>query len=306
MTSSFWLWLTYALVTPMFWAVNNVLDRMMMTRLIRNEYTMTFIGAFTRLPFFLIFLVMTGWYVPPLWELLLALLSGILVILPVVFYYKALEKDEAVPMMILYDAMNPLFVLFLAIPFLGERLNVSEGIAFVSLLAAGVLGSLTFQGKKMHFRHGAPWIILAALLWAHADVLLGYLVPRFPSVLSLLTWEFIGSFLGGFLFLLVPSFRKRCQLQDFRWPVTWWITYGIATVIAYAGYYTFLKAFVLERVSLTTVISNVQPLFVFLFGLIAAYLSPRLFEKIDTNKRSLIPKTIAFVLVLIGVWLLQA
>lgn len=301
---SSWLWLTYALLTPVFWAVNNVLDRMMMTRLMRNEYALTFLGALSRLPFFLIFFAMTGFYVPPLREFLLSLVAGFLVVFPIIFYLRALERDEATSMIIIYDATNPLFVLFLSAAFLAERLNLFEGLGFFILLLAGVLASIEFHGK-FQVRRGAFWIILSALLWAPADVLLGYLVPKFPSVLSLLTWEFFGSFVAGFLFLLAPQFRRRCRLADFNWPMKWWVIYGIAAIIAYAGYFTFLKAFELERVSLTVVMTNIQPLLVFLFGLAAAAISP-LFVKPDTSPRHLIPKGIAFLLVILGVYLLQA
>lgn len=300
---SFWLWLVYALLTPFFWAINNVLDRMMITRLNTNEYVLSFAAALTRLPFLFVFLWLADWYVPHARELILALIAGFLVVLPLVFYYKALEKDEAPPVILIYDATNPIFVLILSTLFLHERLNVFEGFGFGFLLLAGVLASLKFE-EKIRISRGAWWIILAALFWAPADVLLGYLVHEFPSASALLAYEFIGSFLGGFLFFLVPQFRKHCRAADFHWSKTLILVYGIATFIAYAGYFTFLKAFALERVSLTVVVTNIQPLLVFFFGLILASFS-RLFEKPDTSFRNLFPKGISLLFILLGIWLLQ-
>lgn len=303
---NFVLWLIFGLLTPFLWAFNNVFDKALVSRLTKNEYSLTFLSCMTRLPIFFLLWWLSGWNVPDKNLMMLAFAAGFLNILPIVFYYKALKKGETANVVLLYDALNPIFVLILGFSLLGERLSVFDGIGFAFLLLAGMLSSVRLGGKFILAAY-AFWIAIAALLWAFPDILFEHLVSKFDSAISLLAWSLVGGFFAGFVLMAFPQFHKNCRLQDFKYSKTAWLIILIGTIIVFIGNFTFLKALELERVSLTVVLSNTQPLFVFALELILARLLFKLgiFGQPDLSRKSLLPKIAAFVSVLAGIWFLQ-
>lgn len=304
---NFDLWLMYAFAAPAFWAVNNVLDRAFMVRLIKNEYAITVAAGFTRLPMFLFLWALTGWFIPEIKILFLALLVGFFNVVPVIFYLKSLREEETPSVIILYDATVPLVIFLLSFFFLGERLNSTEAFGFFLIIGAGLLSSVKFggAGSGLKLRKASMfWIILAGALWAPYDVALAWLLQYFPSAAALLAWLFLGGFLGSFVLLGFPRIRARCRLEDFRWGAQSWWFFALGTLVAFLGFWAFGKALTMERVTLTAVLSNIQPLFIFLFEIAACALSP-IFQKSDSSFRSLAPKAAALMLLLVGVWLFQ-
>lgn len=299
---TFSLWLLFALAAPFLWSINNVVDRVFMTRLVKNEYAITFAAGMLRLVYFLILWPIAGYFIPDAKLTGIALLAGVLAIAGVIFYLKALEREETAPAILFFDAINPLLVLVLSMTFLQEKLTGTSGIGFFLLLIAGMISTIKL-GAKLHFRRGILWMLVAILCWAPADILYGYLVPRFPDIVSLSAWTAFGSFLGSFLLLIPRKTRQACRLKNFTWPLSTWILFIWPAFLSYIAYYFYLKAIELGGVSLTTVVSNIQTLFIFLIELLIFALWRK--EKMDLSRASLIPKGLAFVLLIAGIWLLH-
>lgn len=300
---NFSLWILFSVSAPFLWALGNVFDRALMSRFVKNEYALTFAGALMRFPVFLALWFFSDLYVPQFIPFIISVATGFFTITPVLFYLRALEKSEAKSVMLLYDATNPLFVLILSTLFIGERFNAHEGFAFILLLSAGIFSSIRFD-RTLRFEKSIFWVVLASFLWAVSDILYKQLMPYFPSATALFGYVLLGGFLSGFLFFIFPKIRNSCRLNNFRWPFTAWILFFIANITAFAGFIFMIKAFELERVALTVVLMAIQPLFVFLFEIFFARFFT-IFEKTDTSFANLLPKVIAFVIMIAGVWLLN-
>lgn len=298
----FFQWIFYSLLPPILWGATNVIDRYLCSRAIRNEYAMTFVASLIRLPLFLVFLGIAGWFFPAPLYFLLIFAAGFLLVFPFLFYFRALAREEAPRVMLLYYSASPLATFILATIFLGERFSRFDLLGALLLLFAAILSIIKFEKGFFRFRTAGLWVLVSSILWPISDILVKYVTPFFPSTLSLFAWIHFGAFLAGLFLLLWPEFFRNCKLQYIRWPLTSFLFYLFGVFIFNIGLFSFLKALSIERVALTVVISAIQPLFVFLFDYIAQKFTAPL-ERLDLSLTSLTAKGVASIFILLGIWL---
>lgn len=295
-------WIFYSLLPPILWGATNVIDRFLCSRTIRNEYAMTFVACLLRLPVFLIFLGISGWFFPAWKYLLFVVIAGFLMVYPFLFYFRALSREETPRVMLLYYATSPIITFLLSMIFLGERFSGFDFLGSLLLLTAAVLSIVQFKKGFFRFRTAGLWVLVASIMWPVSDVIVKYLTPFFPTTLSLFAWFNLGGFAAGFFLMLWPEFSRNCKLQNIRWPLTSFLLYILGALLFNVGLFSFLKALSLERVALTIVITAVQPLFVFLFEYIVQRFTAPL-ERLDLSLASLTAKGAASVFILLGIWL---
>lgn len=303
-------WLVFALAAPLLWSINNITDRIFITKIVKNEYAITFAAGMLRIFYFLILLLTSGWFLPRTTPLLIALLAGFFSVIAIIFYFKALAREETVPAILVFDAANPCLVLLLSVLFLNEKFTIYSILGFILLLLASILSSIKL-GEKIKFRSGIIFMLIAVVFWGVSDIMYKYIMPEFPSVSALLAWVMLGGFIGSFIMLIPFGSRKLFSVKDFNWGKNTWIIFTLVAFLSFFGYFFFFKAIEIGSVTLTTVVSNIQTLFIFILELILFYLSRflpsrlRFFEKVDLSKNSLLPKVAAFICVVSGIFLLQ-
>lgn len=295
-------WISLSLFAPFVWAVGNIGDRYLCVRGVKNEYALAVMAALFRLPLFLIFWCASGWFVPEIGPMLLALVAGVCVILPGIFYLRALRHEESSRVMLLYYATSPVATFVLGSIFLGEKFDALDITGSVLLLLAGFFSIIKFQTGFFKFHTSVLWVLVGSVLWPISDVIAKYLTPAFPSTTSLLAWEALGGLFAVFLLLRFPECKRNCKLQNFNWPRVSWLIFVFNMVLFQIGLFAFFKALALERVALTVVLNATQPLMNFGLELVAQKFIPEI-EKMDLGIRSLLPKGIAFGLMIMGIWL---
>ncbi|MBI5412857.1 DMT family transporter [Candidatus Peregrinibacteria bacterium] len=296
------MWVIFGLLAPLFWGIANIGDRYLSSVAVKNEYALTFAAGVLRLPLVIVFLWISGWFLPNLNSLIWVFISGFLTIFAYVFYFRAFQKEEASRVMLLYYTISPLVTFALSAVFLGERFSNYDLAGSLLLLVAAFLTVVKFQKGFFKFNIGILWVLLSGLFWPASDVIQKYLTPIFPSTSSLFAWTLAGSFIAGFVLLLMPDFSKNCKPNDFRWSKSSWLLFIINSALFFLGIFTFLKAIAIGKVALTVVLNVSQPLFVFIFELMMRKFRPTLWQ-VDTSTSSLIAKTTAFFLMVAGVWL---
>lgn len=261
---------------------------------------MTFMAAVVRLPMFFVFWWISGWFVPSSWSQFgLMMVCGAFVILPAVFYFKALGREECSRVMLLYYSLSPVITFVLGAIFLGEKFDISDIIGSLLLLLAGFFSVVKLESGFFRFHTGVLWVLIACIIWPTSDIIAKYVMPSFPSTVSLLSWQLLGGFFTAFLLLLFKDFSRNCRIQNFKWPRSSWLIFAFNMIIFQVAQFVFLKALSLERVALTIVITSVQPLMVFFLELIMCKFVPQI-GKVDTSWRSLLPRSIAFCLMIAG------
>lgn len=291
------MWLFFAILSPISWAFCNPLDAGLRRYFVKNDLVLTCISALARLPVAVVLLFLFGGDLTVGWPIFGMLLAGVLWTLPFVFYYKALEFEETSRVILILQFM-PVFVLSLAAVLIKETLDLSQIAAFVLILSGSILAAMKRVEKKWHFSKVFFFMVLAALMWAMADVLFKKIAVYFPNFWSAFAVDIFGSSLPALFIFLLPKYRKF--IGDLRnMSSRGWKFFITSVTFGTLGSLTFAYALVLGKAALTSVISGLQPIFALLFGWALA----RFFKEIpgeSLSKADLVTKGISFVLMFSG------
>ncbi|MFA6521860.1 MAG: DMT family transporter [Candidatus Gracilibacteria bacterium] len=297
-------WIIFSLFAPFLWAVANLQDRWLCAKAVKNEYILTFIAAGLRLPVFIVWFAIAGWYLPSVTHLLMVLVAGILAIIPVIFYLRALKEEESSRVMLVYYSASPVITFILSTIFLGERFSSSNLTGAAFLLVAAIFSVIKFQKGFLQFRSAVLWVFISSILWPISDIIIKYLTPYFPSTLTLTAWMNVGEFCAIFSVFLFPQFARNFSLKSFKFSKKIWLVLIANMFVFQTGLYLFLRAIALERVALIIVITAIQPLMLFIMELLVHKFLPQV-GKVDVSVRSLLPKIVAICFFAVGVWFIS-
>ena len=142
------------------------------------------------------------------------LLTGVLSLLGLVFYFRALSEDDASSVIILFQ-MIPVLGLIFSFLFLGEIISLKQFIGFVVVLLAAMRLSafdehehvvrdvnniLHWKKKKgIHFSRAFYLMLGADIAVASSNVLIKF-ASQENSFTDILIYESLGMFLGGLMY----------------------------------------------------------------------------------------------------------
>lgn len=296
-------WLLFALLAPMLWALTNILDGALRKNFVKNNFALTWIFALSRLPFAILFFMVAGVHIPSTTSVIMMFLGGVFWTLPVILYFKALEKEEPSRVSLLMQFV-PVFTLILASIFLGESLTSTQAIAFVILILGGALASVKKMNGKWHWSSAFILIMLATFLWATSDILFKKFEVEFESFMAGFAIYFLGSFIFSLVSLAHPKGRKNVMKYFTKLPAKAWWMIKASLLAGIGGSVAFAYALTLGKASLTSVLIGTQPLFVLVIGLILACFIKGV-EKETLSKNALLLKSASFALILTGLVLLS-
>jgi drug/metabolite transporter (DMT)-like permease len=185
--------------------------------------------------FNLCLLVVDPWF-PSFPQLMLSMSAGLLFLITLIFWYKALHQSEATRVVPIAGALIPIFTFILSFLFLGETLNERQLVAFVVLVAGGVLISVRrtrfyilkdikekaksvfggyIGGIHAHYRPTRRLIVnsvVAAFFFAAYYVLIKYVYTTQPFIGGFV-FSRVGSFVGALLILTIPEWRRLIKKQ---------------------------------------------------------------------------------------------
>lgn len=295
-------WFILSLSVPIFWGFANVLDSASRRHFIKNDQALTWFLTVTRLPVIAAIVLFAGFHPAETPAMLFMLLAGILWMVPFILYYKAMEFEEPSIVILILQTM-PVFIYFIAYALLGETLTSLQWIGFAVLLLGGFLAAI----KRLHgiwHMSRAFWImIIASVLWSFSDVLFKKYAAAFPAF-----WDALSVYLfGGVIAGIAMMARSRTRAELFRnftaLSGRGWIFIIVTQIIGLSGTIALTYAFILGKVSLTSVVSGIQPLVAFAAGIMLSRFLPEVKAE-NSDRTSLTLKTLAFILTLTGLALL--
>lgn len=257
-----------------------------------------FIGA---LGILALVLIPFGFSVPSQTEIARALVAGATFILALVFFFAGLKENEASRVIPLTGALVPAFTFVLAYFTLGERLGQTEILAFVALVAGGVLITLERHGKGSG--KGYAYAVIAALVFAISFVITKQVFIE-QNFVSGFVWSRIGGCIMALSFLLIPSARYGIFHQPKQKGTGATMALFLVGQVSGALGFTLVNyAISLASVSLVNAMQGVQ----YAFVLVMIGLLSRKFPKILSEKLSggvLVQKITAVVLISVGIGLI--
>jgi len=223
------MWLIITIISYFINAGVYVADKFLLSKKVHSSISYAFfVGVWSIFNF--VILIFDPW-MPNLREFGLDISAGLLFLVTLVFWYKALHQSEATRVVPIVGALTPIFSFVLSYIFLGESLSQQHLLAFIVLINGGILISVKttrfyiwrevankfrnifgdiFGGIHADYRPTRRLIInsvASALLFASYYVLIKYIYTQQPFI-GAFVWSRLGTFIGTMLILLVPEWRR--------------------------------------------------------------------------------------------------
>lgn len=319
------MWLLVSIISYFMHAGVYVADKFLLSKKIHSSIAYAFfVGIWS---IFNIFLLYFDPWIPSARELGIDLLAGMLFLVTLVFWYKALHQSEATRVVPIVGALVPIFSFILSFLFLGEGLNSNQLLAFFILINGGVLISIKhtkfyalkevkekfkytfgnlFGVVSAEYRPASRLLmnsITSAMLFAAYYVLIKYIYNTQPFIGGFV-WSRMGSFLGVIIIFLVPEWRKL--ISKHRKAASKPKNFGIfilIRIIAAAAFIMINYAISLGNVALVNALQGVQYIFLFIIVLIISTKYPKILKE-EMGGDVLVQKMIGASLICIGLYML--
>ncbi len=187
-------------------AVVLIIDKHLVSNTVLRPIAYTFYSGIFQIGFLLL-IPIVGFTFPEMRYLSIGVLNGILFILTLLVFYKAIRLSEASRVIPIVGGSVPIFTFFLSFIFLNERLTIWQIIAFALFVFGGILMSTKLDKGKLVIIKGFYFAILAGFLFAVYYTLTKFLFLNTAFFDGFLLLQF-GGFLGSLLLLISSKNRK--------------------------------------------------------------------------------------------------
>ena len=285
------------------WGITNHIDKFMINGIDESGSSVKTLLVFSTLIAGLIF--------SPIWliiskfsvsistiSLIAILISSLIYILGTYFYFKALDKNDASIVVVMFQ-MIPVFSYILALIFFKENLTINQIIGSIIIILSAIIISFDFEEKNNKSKLKALILItLSSLLYAIYYILFDVAI-RHSSYNSCAFWYQIGLLIIGIILICIKSYRTifiKAIKNNGKTYLALNVTNEVLNLIA-----NLLVNFanVTIPIALANVLNGFQGTFVFILGIIGVKFLPKYFKE-NLNKKVILQKVSCIVLSVIG------
>ena len=299
--------MTSAIIITIFasflWALTNHIDKFMINGIDESASSVKTLLVFSTLVAGIIF--------TPIWlvvskfsvaisnlSLISVLVSSIIYTLATYFYFKALSKNDASIVVVMFQLI-PVFSYILALIFFNERLTIQQIIGSIIIILSAVIISFDFEEKNNNSKFQAlVLMIFSSLLYATYFILFDVAI-RDSSYNSCAFWYQVGFLLIGIVLMCIRSFRttfiKAIKTNGKRYlslnvtneAINLWAN----LLVNFAN--------VTIPIAIANILNGFQGAFVFILGVIGVQVLPKSFKE-DLRRKIVIQKIGCIVLSVVG------
>jgi len=299
--------MTSAVVITIFasflWALTNHIDKFMINGIDESASSVKTLLVFSTLVAGIIF--------TPIWlivskfsvaisnlSLISVFVAAIIYTLATYFYFKALSKNDASIVVVMFQLI-PVFSYILALIFFKENLTIQQIIGSIIIILSAVIISFDLEEKNNNSKFQAlVLMIFSSLLYATYFILFDVAI-RHSSYNSCAFWYQVGFILIGIVLMCVKSFRttfiKAIKTNGKRYlslnvtneAINLWAN----LLVNFAN--------VTIPIAIANILNGFQGAFVFILGVIGVKLLPKYFKE-DLRRKIVIQKVGCIVLSVVG------
>ncbi len=291
------------LLASFLWAVGNHIDKYLLCNVDDSESSVKTLLLFSSL--------VAGVVISPIWlliskfqinislsSLIAIFIAAILYILATYFYFKALEKNDASIVVVMFQLI-PVFSYILALMFFKETLEVKEITGALIVISSAILISFDFSKTENKNK------LVALLLMGTSSLLYSLYFTCFDFATrnseynAVAFWYQIGLFLIGICLISIKSFRNDF-FKLIKNKGKLFLSLNIANEVLNLTANLLVNFAVLTLpLALANTLMGFQGAFVFIIGVIGTLLFPKIVSE-DLDKRSVIQKVSCIILAIIG------
>lgn len=291
------------LLASFLWAITNHIDKYMLCNIDNSTSNVKTLLLFSSL--------VAGFVLSPIWlfiskfqiqisvlSLIFIFIASFLYILATYFYFKALEKNDASIVVVMFQLI-PVFSYIFSLLFFGETLNTNEIIGALIIISSAIIVSFDF-GRSSNKNKFIALILmtLSSLLYSLYFICFDFAM-RHGAYNSIAFWYQIGLLLVGIVLISIKSFRlsfikmiKNNGKKFISLNITNEVLNLIANLMVNFANLTLPLA-------LANTLNGFQGAFCFIIGIIGVTIFPKIFRE-DLNKKIVFQKIISIILGIIG------
>lgn len=296
-------WILITIFAHFLNAVVMIIDKHLVSNTVLKPVAYTFYsGVFQIL--FLVAIPVFGFVYPETRYMIFGILIGVLFILALLIFYKAMRLSAASRVIPVVGGAVPIFTFFLSYIFLGERLTLWQMVAFALLVSGGVIISSRFNNGKIAIIKGFSLAVLAGFLFAVYYTATKFLFLSMPFFEGFIILQ-VGGFLGSLTLLISANNRKAIfSTSQAVKKKTAYLFIPNKTIAALAAIMIFY-AISIEESSVAIINSLQASQYVFLL-ILTIFLSKKLPDLYNeqTDKKTIVQKFLAIGLIGLGLALL--
>jgi len=292
-------WAILAILASFFWALSNVFDKFLLSKLVRKPiFPLIMIGLASLITGILVILFKG---IGPLAAvpLLLAILSGALYTLMAWFYFKSLQVEEVSRVVPLFY-ITPLFVLILATCFLGEVFIPIKYLAIFLLILGAIMLSMR-KTLKIKFGKAFFLMMLSCLSISASQILLKYLLGL-SDFWTVFAYVRFGVFISTIPLWLLYSKDFRDIVVKTRWKAVY--ISGLSESVNIIAVFCNALALTTGFVTLVNSLSSLQSFFLLAIMIFLSLFYPKILRE-EIDKKTVAIKIVAIALLFIGSILLS-
>jgi uncharacterized membrane protein len=292
---NFPLWAIFALSAAIFWAVTNIIDKIIVTD--HLSYKQIFMFAPFKLvlaiPMFFLFDLTFSWLS------FVVFLGGGLAGFSVIFYYLGLREGEVTRLTPLF-ATTPVITALLSAIFLSEILPVSSYFGVIFLVGGAILISYEKSRKEKFNKKPIAFFLLSIFLYAIMNIITKYFLGYIDSY-SFFFFYFIGSSLFlPLVFCITEDKQEFFAKIKTRKILTLLI---FSSILPFLGFIFHFMSLSIGFVTLVSALEEIQAFFVLVIVTVITAFSTKIVKE-KTSGFIFLQKLIAIALLLVGVFII--
>ena len=302
--------MTIAIILPilasLFWSMTNHIDKYMITDIDSKDsikVLLVFSSFITGLIFTPIWFILNHFSVDISFISLISVFSSCLVyIIATVFYFKAIEENDASLVVVMFQLI-PVFSYILGLILFKENLTFHQMIGSIFIIISSIFISIDFNEKNSKKKLKALILMLLSSFFYALNFIFFDIAIRNSSLYSCTLWFQVAFLVIGLILFSLKRYRNpfiRAIKTNGKKYFALNITNEIINLIAVL-FVNFSN--VVLPIALVSVLTGFQGAFSFILGLIGTLLLPK-FIKEDLSKGVVIQKVVCIVLGIIGLIIL--
>jgi len=233
----------------------------------------------------------------------LDIIVGIVYFFAILYFYEAVDINEASRVSSLTGGLTPIVVLFFSLVLLNESLTISQLLAFFLLVGGAFLISFKkSRGGLKSSVKGIWFIILTIILSAIYWVLEKYIFENQGFVTGFL-WTRLGFILTAAAILVWPAWRRKIFYSESQLTLKISSLFVVSKLFAAFGSLFIHLALLLGSASLVNALGGMQYVFLLILAIILSKKFPN-FLKEETSGGVLVQKIAAVLLIVSGLAIL--
>ena len=296
-------WILITIFAHFLNAVVMIIDKHLVSNTVLKPVAYTFYSGIFQI-LFLIAIPIYGFACPEARYAVSGVLIGVLFILALLIFYKAMRLSAASRVIPVVGGAVPIFTFFLSYIFLGERLTLWQMVAFALLVLGGVIISSRFNNGKIAIIKGFSLAVLAGFLFAVYYTATKFLFLSMPFFEGFIILQ-VGGFLGSLMLLVSANNRKAIFSTSQTVKKKTAYLFIPNKIIAALAAIMIFYAISIEESSVAIINSLQASQYVFLLVL-TIFLSKKLPDLYNeqTDKKTIVQKFLAIGLIGLGLTLL--